>query len=65
MDVSKNVYDGKRQLFFEMKEECKVSCVKLIAWSIVVQECTNILIFYIFEYGTEYGTECSVESGAK
>ena len=25
-------------IFFEMKEECKVSCVKLIAWSIVAQK---------------------------
>ena len=47
--------------FFEMKEECKVSCVKLVVWSIVAQKGTNILIFYIFEYGTE----CSAESGAK
>ena len=33
--------------------------------SIVVQKGTNILIFYIFEYGAEYGAECSAESGAK
>ena len=38
-------------------------CVKLILWSIVAQEGTNILIFYIFEYGAEYGAECSTESG--
>ena len=30
-------------------------------WSIVAQKGTNILIFYIFEYGPEYGAE----SGAK
>ena len=48
-----------------MKEECNVSCVKIIVWSIVVQECTNILIFYIFEYGAEYGAECSSVSGGK
>ena len=28
MDVSKNVCDGERQLYFEMKEGYKVSCVK-------------------------------------
>ena len=49
-------------IFFEMKEECKIPCVKIIVWSIVVQEGTNILIFYIFEYGAENG---SAESGAK
>ena len=47
--------------FFKMKKECKVFCVKLVLWSIVAQKCTNILIFYIFEYGAE----CSAESGAK
>ena len=40
-------------------------CVKLIVWSIVAQEGTNAIIFYIFEYGAEYGAECSVESGTK
>ena len=44
-----------------MKEECKVSCVKLVVWSIVAQKGTNILIFYISEYGAEFGAE----SGAK
>ena len=48
-----------------MKEEFKVFCVKLVLWSIVAQKGTNILIFYIFEYGAEYGAECSAESGAK
>ena len=33
--------------------------------SIVVQKGTNILIFYIFEYGAEYDAECSAESDAK
>ena len=47
-----------------MKEECKLSCVKIIVWSMVVQEGTNIIIFYIFEYGAEYGNECCAESGA-
>ena len=51
--------------FLEMKEECEWFCVKLILWSIVVQKGTNILIFYIFEYGAEYGAECSAESDAK
>ena len=40
-----------------MKKECEVSCVKIIVWSIVVQECTNILIFCIFEYDAESGGE--------
>ena len=31
----------------------------------VAQKGTNILIFYIFESGAEYGAECSAESGAK
>ena len=44
---------------------CKESCVKIFLWSIVAQKGTNILIFYIFEYGAEYGAECSAESGAK
>ena len=52
-------------LFFEIKEECKISSVKIIVWSIVFQEGTNILIFYIFEYGAEYGAECCAESGGK
>ena len=46
---------------FEMKEECKWSCIKLVVWSIVPQKGTDILIFYIFESGAE----CSPESGAK
>ena len=48
-----------------MKEECKASCVKLVMWSIIAQKGTNILIFYIFEYGAEYDSEWSAESGAK
>ena len=44
-----------------MKEECKVFGVKLIMWSEVTQEGTNILIFYVLEYSAE----CSAESGAK
>ena len=49
-----------------MKEECNMSCVKIIAWSIVVKEGINTLIFYIFEHdAAEYGAECSAESGAK
>ena len=33
--------------YFEMKEKCKVSCVKLVVWSIVAQKGSNMLIFYI------------------
>ena len=40
-------------------------CVKLIFQSILPQKGTNILIFYFFEYGAEYGAECSAVSGAK
>ena len=61
MDVSKSICDRGRNLFsfffLEMKGECKVSCLKLVAWSIVAQKGTNILSFYIFEYGAEYGAE--------
>ena len=55
----------RAQTFFEMKEECKVCCVKIFAWSIVVKEGTNTIIFYIFEHGAEYGAEYSAGSGAK
>ena len=65
MEDSKSICDGEREVLFEMKEVCKVSCVKLILWSIVAQKGTNILIFYIFESGAESGTECSAEYGAK
>ena len=51
--------------FSEIKEECEVFCVKLIVWSIAAQKGTNILFFYIFEYGADHGAECSAESGAK
>ena len=62
---SKSICDGERELLFEMKEVCKATCVKIFLWSIVAQKGTNILFFYIFEYGAEYGVECSAESGAK
>ena len=55
----------RAQVCFEMKEACKVSCLKVIVWSVVVKEGTDALTFYIFEYGAEYGAECSAESGAK
>ena len=42
-----------------------ISSVKIIEWSIVVNKCTTTLRFYIFEYGAEYGAECTVEYGAK
>ena len=53
MDLFKSICEGERKVFFEIKEECKVSCVKPVTWSIVAQKGTNILIFYIFEYGAE------------
>ena len=65
MDVSKSICNREHKFVPEMKEECQVFCVKLILWSIVAQKGTNILIFYIFEYGAEYGAECSAEYGAK
>ena len=55
----------RAQRFFQMKEASRLSCVKIIVWSVVVQEGTNTAVSYIFEYGAEYGAECSVESGAK
>ena len=55
----------RAQFFLEIKEKCEVLCVKLILWSIVAQKVANILIFYIFEYGAEYGAECSAEYGAE
>ena len=63
MDVSKSICDGEPNVF-EMKRKYTVSCVKVIVRSIVVQG-TNILIFYIFEYGAEYAPERSAEFGAK
>ena len=69
MNVSKSICNGERNflffVIFEMEKECKVFCVKLVLWSIVAQKGTNILVFYIFEYGAEYGAECSAESGAE
>ena len=65
MDVSKSICNGEHTVSLEMKEECKMVCVKLIFWSIVPRKGTNILIFYIFEYGAEYGAKFSGESGAK
>ena len=41
-----------------------MSCVKITEWSKVVEEGTNTLIFYIFEYVSESGAECNAESGA-
>ena len=62
MDVCKSICDGERKFFGEIKEVCKVSCVKIFLWSIVALKGTNIYYyFYIFEYGAEYGAE----SGAK
>ena len=53
MNVSKTLGDGESKLFLEIKEGCKVSCVKIIAWSIVFKEGTDTLICHIFEYGAE------------
>ena len=40
--------------FFEMKEGCKVSRVKSIAWLLTnAKKGTTTLIFYIFKYGAE------------
>ena len=50
----------ERAIFLEMKEECKMSLVKLTVWSIVAQKSTKILFFYIFDYGVECGSESSV-----
>ena len=47
----------KSAFLFLMKEECKMFRVNLIMWSIVAQENTNILFFYIFEYGAESGAK--------
>ena len=63
-DVSKSIGDGKPKFYLEIKE-CKMFCAKLNAWPIVAQESANILIFFTFKYGAEYGAECSAESGAK
>ena len=61
MDVSKSICDGEHNIFLEMKEEWEVFFVKSILCSIVAQKGTNILIFYIFECGTEYGAESGVK----
>ena len=53
------------QFFFEMETECKMSRVKLVVWSTSAQKGTNIVVFYHFEYGVEYGGEYNVESAAK
>ena len=42
---------------FEMKEKCKVSCVKIIAWLIVFKEGTSTLSFYIFDCQTKKCSE--------
>ena len=48
--------------FFEMKEGCKVSRVKSIAWLLTnAKKGTTTLNFYIFKYGAEW----SAEFGAK
>ena len=61
MNVFKSICDGEHIFFLEIKEECEVFCVKLIVWSVAAQKGTNMLFFYIFEYGAEYGAECSAK----
>ena len=53
------------QASFEIREGCKVSCSKIIVWSIVAEEGVLIQYYFIFEYGTEYGAECSAKSSSK
>ena len=65
MDVSKIFGDGEHTFYFEMKEGCKVSCVTIIAWIIVFKEVTNTQIFYISDYGAEYGAGCCAEFAAE
>ena len=65
VDVSKYICDGERELSFKMKEESKVSCVKIFLWTIVAWKVLIYYSFYIFEYDAEYGAECSAESGTK
>ena len=60
MFLEASVMDMIFFFFFEIKELCKLSCIKIFLLSIVAQK-GNTLIFYIFEYGAE----CSAESGAK
>ena len=62
--VSKSVCNGERNFFFETKD-CKLSCVRIIVWPIVVKEGTNTLFFCIFEYGAEFCAKSSAEPGAK
>ena len=65
MNVSNVFYVWLGQLFLVMKDECKVSCVNLIAWIIVAKEDKNILISSVFEYGTESKAECSARKTTK
>ena len=48
-----------------MNEDCKVSIIKITAQLIVFKEGVNTLSFEAVNYGVEYGTESSAESGAK
>ena len=50
----------RAQIIFQIKEGCKASCEKLIAWFIVAKGRYNYTNFNKFEYGSEYG-----EFGAK
>ena len=44
---------GSTFFSFEMKEKCRVSCVKTIPCLIDFKEGTSTLSFYIFDYGAE------------
>ena len=52
-------------MFLKSSAMENVSFIKTIAWLIIFKEGTGILSFYIFDYGAEYGAECSAKSGAK
>ena len=39
MDVSKNVCDGERQIFFKIKEGYEVSCVKILCYAKLLIGC--------------------------
>ena len=61
VDVRIKLLQSRVLIIFEMKKGCKVSYVKIIGWLMVVKECINILIFYVFKYGAECGTESNAK----
>ena len=49
MDDSKSISDGERELLLRMKEECKMSCVKIFLWATVAQKGINInILFFLY-----------------